>query len=126
MRILRPVVLPKPLLVPTGQAQTVGSTAMAVNARSSEKRRNAHTPLCAVRMSTIAGRARSLPLTRMLPLDHPQVPPRQDDLFPGRDAEMKPRRGSESNLDDNVAPLDGLIASVTWLGGLHRYYVRKT
>ena len=43
----------------------------------------------------------------MLPLDHPQVPPRQDDLFPGRDAEMKPRQGSESNLDDNVAPLDG-------------------
>jgi len=58
-------------------------------------------------MPTITGRARSLPLTRMLPLDHPQVPPRQDDLFPGRDAEMKPRRGSESNLDDNVAPLDG-------------------
>src|SRR5215472_6902967 len=84
----------------------VGSTAMAVNARSSEKRRSAQAPLCAVRTPTIAGRATSLPLTPTLPLDPRKVPARQKHLFRGRDAEVTYNRASGLNFANNVAPLD--------------------
>ena len=73
----------------------VGNTAMAVKARSSEKPRNAHAPLCAVRTLTTAGRATSLPLTTTtLPLDRRQIGPHQNNLFPGR----AQHRGSELKL----------------------------
>jgi hypothetical protein len=67
-------------------------------------RRNAHAPLCAVRTPTITGRATSLPLTPILLLAGAPV---RESSVPGPERGNNTAPGSDSNFDDNVAPLYG-------------------